>query len=758
MSVEKLSTWQEHELGVQLDAKWVGVSFLLSNPDLKKAEAKWRTYTTANDKYTDASLGGNFSINPPPQFTRRADPRCSGRSMSQNQKNPYINLGQGQYYSEAIDDNAKRIYMRFGVPEFNGLLSFFTNFYNYDQALLANRGRGDSMASWVLRTVATVALLPFWPIVSFVKWAAMDPASQYYYFRPAMHMYWLRANYIASVMAVNRRVVPTVNLPIIADESKGSNPRTPVSAKPDEYNDYAFKVLGTGDAMNGFFKKGGGIDLFYLAGRAQRMAQQNYIRLKEVAEGTSDYGSLRDKMLRYQAEKLSDKPGTFKSLEEYIKAYFGDPIADLAHNEEASAEEYLRNKTATALNEGGAMPQSQGAQDAAAANAPPPAPKDPNAQASGNAPAPAPTNPDPNAQAANGNSTEPKPATAEQAVAVATDLYNQRSFRDKWKFFKGKIGLDIIPGWGTLSKTATLLHSEMQDGSQWVCFHVQYSPGTSTSFSNQTKSSGIEDSFNSASGSAREARVNFSDGQTGINALDSAWSGIKEVLGEGLATFGLDGLLAMAGSAFVDIPQVWENSSTTWPTTNYRLQLRPWCNHPLAIYLYQDVPICMLLAAALPASTGVASYTSPMLVQLFDPGVSTVRLGMITSLTINRGTGNVSWSKEVGALGADVDFEITNLSRLLHAPIDPSFNFLEPWKNIVPDDNNFNDYLAAMANLSVADQTAIGPRMALAFTRGLERVDNYFSAGRLASYLRDLGPGRIISSPFDVPDRVLFGR
>ena len=166
----------------------------------------------------------------------------------------------------------------------------------------------------------------------------------------------------------------------------------------------------------------------------------------------------------------------------------------------------------------------------------------------------------------------------------------------------------------------------------------------------------------------------------------------------------------------------------------------------------------MLLAAALPASTGVASYTSPMLVQLFDPGVSTVRLGMITSLTINRGTGNVSWSKEVGALGADVDFEITNLSRLLHAPIDPSFNFLEPWKNIVPDDNNFNDYLAAMANLSVADQTAVGPRMALAFTRGLERVDNYFSAGRLASYLRDLGPGRIISSPFDVPDRVLFGR
>ena len=756
MGLNTLSTWKEHELGVQLDAQWVGAAFLLSKPDLKKAEARWRTYTTANDKYTDASLGGNFSINPPPQFTRRADPRCSGRSMTHNRSNPYINLGQGQYYSEALDDNAKRIYMRFGVPEFNGMLSFFTNFYNYDQALLANRGRGDSMASWVLRTVATVALLPFWPVVSFVKWAAMDPASQYYYFRPAMHMYWLRANYIASVMAVNRRVVPSVNIPVMDETNKGGNPRIPASAKPDTYNDYAYKVLGTGDAMNGFFKKGGGIDLFYVAGRAQRMAQQNYVRLKEIAEGSDDFGSLRDKLLRYQAEKLSDKPGTFNSLEEYIKAYFGDPIADLAHNEEASAEDYLKSKAANALNDGSA-PLSQGAQDATTPNPTPP-PSDPNAQVSGNTP-PTTTTPNPNDQAASGNNPQPDTATMQQAQAIATDIYNQRSFRDKWSFSKEVTnGLKRISGWGTVSKTLDLLHSEMEDGSQWVCFHVQYSSGSSTSFINQAKGSGIEDSFNSASGSAREARVSFSDGQTGISVLDSAWTGIKEVVGGVLDKFGLEGLMAMAGSAFVDIPQVWDNSSTNWPSTNYRIQLRPWCNHPLATFLYQDVPICMLLAAALPASTGVASYTSPMLVQLFDPGVATVRLGMITSLSINRGVGNVSWSKEVGALGADVDFEVTNLSRLLHAPIDPSFNILEPWKNILPDDNNFNDYLAAMANLSVADQTAMGQRMALAVTRGLERVDNYFSAGRFSSYLRDTGIGNLVSMPFSVPDRLLFGR
>lgn len=47
----------------------------------------------------------------------------------------------GRKYSEAIDDNGQLIHMRFGLPQFNSLMTFFTGFYDSGASILSRTGR-----------------------------------------------------------------------------------------------------------------------------------------------------------------------------------------------------------------------------------------------------------------------------------------------------------------------------------------------------------------------------------------------------------------------------------------------------------------------------------------------------------------------------------------------------------------------------------------------------------------------------------------
>jgi hypothetical protein len=82
------------------DVSWVRQSFLVPSSYFApgSVDASNRFYTSAALKYVDTRPGGNIAINPPPQFTRYADPKAPSRLNGSN--------GLGIYYSEAIDDNA----------------------------------------------------------------------------------------------------------------------------------------------------------------------------------------------------------------------------------------------------------------------------------------------------------------------------------------------------------------------------------------------------------------------------------------------------------------------------------------------------------------------------------------------------------------------------------------------------------------------------------------------------------------------------
>lgn len=656
------------------DTDWVRQAFMLPKASITAQDYRRRLFSHASMKFTDTTLGGNFAINPPPQFTRHADLKVKSRFSK--------SAGMGRYYSEAIDDNSVLVHMRFGVPAFNSLTTFFTGFYNTEASLLARTGRAPGLFYTVGKAAGFVVTLPLLPIIAtgnMVRFLANKPASKFYYLKPAMVQYWSAVNTIANDIAVNMGIVPKV----FSDAEKELY---------EQGNDYGpDDIARYHDMMPTIYKKGGGIDVYALSSKAQRLANRNRELLSQIMESDLDRAALQKRLQKFSNEGVSDSPTIF-------------PGSD--NNTEPGFEAYLAAWTKTSASQ---------------------------------------------------------PATGEGA-----DYEKHGSW---WEGF------------------ADFALAEFRDGGQFVTFRVD-NPGTiNESFSNSTGESEIASSIKSMSSSAKNTRFNFAGGNIGddfvSSTLESALGAVKD-LATGIADgVGMSGLAALAGSAFVDIPQQWQDSVASLPSMNFTVELRAPYGNKMSRFMDLMIPLSMLLAGSLPLSTGKQSYTSPFLVELYCKGRCQTRLGIIDSISITRGTGNLGWTKDGEPLGIDVTFSVKDLSSIMHVPISANYGVGDAFVGVLgtaagagltaagaaiggtagaaagavagtavagaalgvfDDDNTFTDYMAVLGSLSLADQVYTTKKLRLNLTRQLTKMESLTSPARAAGWFAGTWPGRMISA------------
>jgi hypothetical protein len=293
--------------------------------------------------------------------------------------------------------------------------------------------------------------------------------------------------------------------------------------------------------------------------------------------------------------------------------------------------------------------------------------------------------------------------------------------------------------------------AELNDGSQFITLRVNYTGAQNESFSNSTGESEISQKINSMSSSARSTRFNFADGNVSDGIVGKIIGKVGLAVGDfmtGMAdSLEISGLAALGGAAFVDIPQHWQQSVANLPHSTYTIDLVSPYGNPISQLLNLDIPLCMLLAGALPLSTGKQSYTSPFLCQLFDQGRSQTRLGIIDSLNITRGTGNVGFSPEGRALAIQVSFSVKDLSSIMHMPISEGLS-LNPIEGVFDEDNAYTDYLAVLAGMNLNDQVYQGRKLKLNLARKLSNFRSMMSWEHHATVLGGTLPARIASMFF----------
>lgn len=667
--------------GLPKDSSWVRQSFIVGNPEnndtgLSTIDISNRRFSSATLKYTDSSLGGNNCINPPPQYTRYADVRVAGihpdaQNVSILSPKTYAHLGQGRYYSEAIDDNSQIIHMRFGVASYNSLLQFFSGFYSGNLAAAARAGRFTDDIVQNFFTFAGnaigVAIAPLFiiPLALLLLGTAARyfmnmPGSRFYNITPRMPIYWNAVTSLVNQLAVNSGLSSFVNTVQANEIMKGSA-------------DGSLTATTTLNTVGHFLPKGlikdnGTIDVYAMANRTNRMSikYDNLLAAAFKSAGPNDdyFAVIRNFVASTKAGANLNTSGG--GLAQYLERVFGNAF-NKSDKGADSFEQELRKTT-------------------------------PNPDGSNKA------NPD--------------------ADYVAPD---PPGFFDH-------------------------LNANFNDGGEFASFRVDYTGPVENSFSNSASENSMAAKINSMSKSNRDLRVNMADGNA-FPGADAIVGAVKGIIGGVSEILQIEGIAAVAGSAFIDIPKNWESSSASLPKSNYTMTLISPYGNPVSQLFNIWVPLSMLLAGVLPLATGKQSHTSPFLVELYDRGRSITRLGIIDSLSITRGTSNLGYNNSGQALAIDVSFSVLDLSGVVAMPVQPGFSLAATIGSLFDGENSFTDYLMALSAMQLKDTVYRVPMLQYQINRAAADLDSFFSTSHFASYFASLPGVNVLSGIYRGTDK-----
>lgn len=238
-------------------------------------------------------------------------------------------------------------------------------------------------------------------------------------------------------------------------------------------------------------------------------------------------------------------------------------------------------------------------------------------------------------------------------------------------------------------------------GDSYIAFKVERSTDVSESISNSTGESSLASTLNSKSRDAQDAMFSIASGKTGVAVFDSMIKGVTDFVSGAADGMGMSGLAAVTtGAGRFDIPEVWKDSSFA-KSYNFSIKLRTPTPDPVSIFQCLYIPLCMILAAALPRAVGKNTYTSPFLVRAYCKGMFSVPLGIIDSVTIRRGRDEHGWTYGNLPTCIDVDLTIKDLSPAMFLSISDGLSFSE----IFGTNSIMQEYISTLSGLGLAERT-----------------------------------------------------
>lgn len=645
------------------DREWMKSSFILKDEDIVIGDeySQWvrknRYISSADFKFTSTAPGMNMAVNPKPQFTRYADIRVPGKLKGRrpdlcsiNQPSNQYGLGMGRYYSEAIDDNAQRIYLRFGVPKYIPLLLWIYKSFDVDKVVLQNRGVITSSIITTVGIVAKIFAFAAAPLLGFSIFAAnvITQNSRFYSVKDTMYVYWATVENILNQMVARRNMIPHV----LQDFTFKLDSRIGTQQKPSsDFLESINELLP--DVVD---PETGRISVFALALRAQ----SEYNKMKNIDVENNANKSISSDLTGYPETGstthdtyFTNRQGEESFFTKYLfkKAY--DLLIKDSKDQEVNLEKGADGNNTT--NQSGLIDFDSTWTDE------------------------------------NGKILDTKldPNNPEDSVEARV-LANAEKKKE---------------GWG---KYREYIMAELSEGAAFAVFNVEYTGSVGESFSNSFGSNPLESTFNSISSKARNL-TDLMSSAANIpivgDAMKFAADAGAKILSE--ASFGLaNPLLALAYGVNITMPKIWESSAATLPRASYKMKLiSPYGNSYSQLFnIY--LPMAMILAGSLPRSTGATSYTFPFFCQLFDRGRTNIQLGMIESVSFTRGTSNLGFSRAGHPNAIDVDMSIANLDEMISVDVSQAGVLSKATEALSPDftDSPFVSYLNTITAVDVYTQ------------------------------------------------------
>lgn len=236
------------------------------------------------------------------------------------------------------------------------------------------------------------------------------------------------------------------------------------------------------------------------------------------------------------------------------------------------------------------------------------------------------------------------------------------------------------------NKTVTLGKLNIEDflnssfaklfGSQvTVPFFLDAETAISESFSNGTTESALSQTVNQFSQNAREIQFimgskdfgglmgNVQDAVTDVSqAVTGAMSGISDALmGKNMVSRVAGELTTIVTGGKIVFPEIWSDSDYD-RSYDINIKLRSPDPDPVSIFLNVYMPIVLLISMTAPRQIGNSSnsYEAPFIVRATYKSIFSCDMGIITSLSINKG-GSGNWNSMGMPTSADVTISLKDL-------------------------------------------------------------------------------------------------
>ena len=698
-----------------LDSYWVKNTFILDSLE-NSIYSDWldsnRYHSSADIKFGSTAPGMSMGVNAFPQATRTADIRHPGRLKARHNGGPAVRnvpaydihtpghkygLGFGRCYSEGIDDSRQRIFMRFGEPSYMGMFMWLGKSFDINKALLYKRGfisrvliRLVSFASKIL----AIAVVPWLYLAKWVLNAFIQPG-RFISLRDNMYTYWTMVDTL-----VNKMYVKSTGVPFLLDNFVTANNAT--MGQPQEVSKVFVQELNSmiPDVVDA---KTGRISIHAVALRSQmayaRMTYDDRKRQQETFDITTD-------------------PSFYKISPDDHDAYFkinrgGNPsgftqwLLDKAFNT-IGGEGTVAQKSGTQEGQGAGMTLgagiasmvtdtldtiedvSGGLIDTGGSGGEAVETKMRKVDVEEDVPYMASLNPG----STDGSGTELHPDLSNRDTDNSADGLMQSTLQNPDGAKQQEI--DSYGQWMT-----TLL----TEGAAFAIFDVEATGSVSESFTNSSGPNPIESAFNAASSTIRSA-MSALGGVTEIPLIGKAITGLGDLAATATSSFtaGLTNpLLAILYNVGVVLPEYWTESTANMPTGNYKMKLITPYNNAFSRIFNIYIPLAMVMAGGLPRATGLDTHTAPFMCALYDRGRVHIPYGMISNISITRGTSSLAFSRQGEPNAIDLEFSVQDLNKIMTLDISGTGVLTRALEDLNPDfsDTAIENYVNALTGVDI---------------------------------------------------------
>lgn len=235
-------------------------------------------------------------------------------------------------------------------------------------------------------------------------------------------------------------------------------------------------------------------------------------------------------------------------------------------------------------------------------------------------------------------------------------------------------------------------------------FVINPNIGYSETFTNNTSESMIAGIANSASEYAKELGFLLNAGGVSSNVVEESKKNLDEAVNkmsggaDNIFTKVLKGATTVFSGANLVFPEIWKGSNFN-RNYNIEMTLKTAYGDPESVFLNLYVPMFHWIALAAPIQNTVNSYKAPFLVRFAIPGICSVDMGIVNSLTITKGGDGSAWSVDGFPLEINLSISITDLYSSMMISNIQAVQPLDMWNFFW--NNAFIDYLAVYSGLNM---------------------------------------------------------